>query len=120
MHRRNPGAELREQVAVSLYVFDVLEIDGRSLLWDTYNARREVLVELGLDVLGHAPASGDMYAEGRQQLDVLIGQLAGASAKRATLLTAAALLCAWETKADTHTWRQRSEQTQRYLGQMQT
>jgi ParB family chromosome partitioning protein len=72
------------------------------------------------DLLGHTPTTGDMYTESRQQLDMLITQIATASAKRATLLTAAALLCAWEAKTDTHTWRQQSEQTRRYLTLMQT
>ncbi|MBN9103139.1 ParB N-terminal domain-containing protein [Pseudonocardia sp. 73-21] len=72
------------------------------------------------ELVGHTPTAGDMYSVGRQQLDELVEQVATASAKRATLLTAAALLCAWEAKTDTHTWRQRSEQTRRYLTQMQS
>jgi ParB family chromosome partitioning protein len=50
------------------------------------------------ELLGHTPNAGDMYAEGRQQLDVLVGQIATASGKRATLLTVGALLCAWEAQ----------------------
>ncbi|WP_296377712.1 MULTISPECIES: non-homologous end-joining DNA ligase [unclassified Pseudonocardia] len=50
MHVRAPGPELRA-VAVSFSVFDVLELDGRSLLRETYDVRREVLRGLGLDGL---------------------------------------------------------------------
>lgn len=48
MHLRSPAAELRERVPVSFYVFDVLELDGARLLAEPYDARREVLLGLGL------------------------------------------------------------------------
>ncbi len=49
MHLRHPGAEMVERVPVLLYVFDVLEVDGRPLLRETYDVRREQLTALGLD-----------------------------------------------------------------------
>jgi len=71
------------------------------------------------ELLGHDPTAGDMYGEGRRQLGVLIEQVTTVSAKRATLLTVAALLCAWEAKTGPHTWRQQTDETRRYLTQMQ-
>ncbi|MFC4943796.1 hypothetical protein [Pseudonocardia sp. GCM10023141] len=50
---------------------------------------------------------------------MIIEQLAAATPKRVTLLIAAALLCAWEAKTGTHTWRQQAPETARYPGQMQ-
>jgi hypothetical protein len=41
---------------------------------------------------------------------VVIGRVA----KRATLITAEALLFAWETKTGKHTWRQQSDETRRH------
>ena len=84
MHLRHPGAELREQVPVSLYVFDVLEVGGSALLRETYDARRERLRELGLDTLpgiSVPPSFDDLPAA--QLLDVAREhRLEGVVAKR--------------------------------------
>ncbi|WP_098958217.1 DNA ligase D [Pseudonocardia sp. N23] len=48
MHVRNPPAALRAEVPVQLYVFDVLRVGERSLVRETYDDRREVLLGLGL------------------------------------------------------------------------
>jgi len=49
MHIRVPDLALLARVPVSLYVFDLLEVDGRQLLQEPYDLRRERLLELGLD-----------------------------------------------------------------------
>ncbi len=46
MHVQRPGRELLEQVPVSYLVFDLLHLDGRSLLRQTYDDRRAALLEL--------------------------------------------------------------------------
>jgi bifunctional non-homologous end joining protein LigD len=51
MHVRAPSEALRTRVPVRLYVFDLLSLDGESLLHQTYDARRARLLELGLDSL---------------------------------------------------------------------
>lgn len=48
MHLRHPAPELVARVPVALYVFDLLELDGRRLLREPYDARRERLDTLGL------------------------------------------------------------------------
>jgi bifunctional non-homologous end joining protein LigD len=48
MHVRSPSPELQAAVPVQLYLFDVLEVDGESLLREPYDTRRERLLELGL------------------------------------------------------------------------
>jgi bifunctional non-homologous end joining protein LigD len=48
MHLRRPSAGLAAAVPVHYLVFDVLHIDGRSLLHDPYAQRRAVLEDLGL------------------------------------------------------------------------
>ncbi|QNG55457.1 DNA ligase [Pseudonocardia petroleophila] len=48
MHLRHPAPEVVERVPVALYVFDLLEIDGESLLREPYDVRRGRLDELGL------------------------------------------------------------------------
>jgi bifunctional non-homologous end joining protein LigD len=49
MHVRQPSDELVAAVPVMLYVFDLLSVDGRSLLAVPYRQRRERLAELGLN-----------------------------------------------------------------------
>jgi len=49
MHVQHPGAALLGKVPVSYLVFDVLDIDGTSLLTTTYDERRVALEDLGLD-----------------------------------------------------------------------
>jgi bifunctional non-homologous end joining protein LigD len=41
--RRRPGAELRERYPIRLFAFDLLHLDGTSLLRRTYSERRRVL-----------------------------------------------------------------------------
>jgi ParB family chromosome partitioning protein len=65
------------------------------------------------ELLDHGSTTGEVYGAGREQLEVIIEQVAAAAPKRITML------CAWETKTGTHTWRQQSAETARYLGQMQ-
>ena len=49
MHVRGPSAELQTAVPVQLLVFDLLELDGDSLLHRSYDERRAVLDGLDLD-----------------------------------------------------------------------
>lgn len=49
MHIRRPPAELVARIPVSYLVFDVLLLDGTSLLGEPYDRRRAVLDGLGLD-----------------------------------------------------------------------
>jgi bifunctional non-homologous end joining protein LigD len=49
MHVRRPPAELVARIPVSYLVFDVLALDGRSLLAEPYDRRRDVLDGLALD-----------------------------------------------------------------------
>jgi bifunctional non-homologous end joining protein LigD len=46
MHVRHPSAELRARLPVSFYAFDVLHLDGSSLLAAPYDERRERLATL--------------------------------------------------------------------------
>jgi bifunctional non-homologous end joining protein LigD len=46
MHVRHPTPELRAHIPVSFYAFDLLHLDGRSLLAATYDERRAQLAEL--------------------------------------------------------------------------
>src|SRR6185312_13069463 len=46
MHVRHPSAELRARLPVSFYAFDVLHLDGESLLADSYDDRRARLAAL--------------------------------------------------------------------------
>jgi bifunctional non-homologous end joining protein LigD len=49
MHVRSPGADLVARVPTTYYVFDVLDLDGGSLLGESYERRREVLADLELE-----------------------------------------------------------------------
>jgi bifunctional non-homologous end joining protein LigD len=49
MHVQRPPVSLRKRVPVTLLVFDLLHVDGRSLLCAPYTSRREQLEELALD-----------------------------------------------------------------------
>ena len=84
MHVRAPGAELRERVPVSLYLFDVLVVDGRRLLGEPFDVRREQLVGLGLDGLaGVAVPPSFTDVTGAQLLEVArTHRLEGVVAKR--------------------------------------
>ena len=48
MHVRSPAPELVERIPVSYVVFDLLHLDGRTLLRESYDRRRSLLDELGL------------------------------------------------------------------------
>ncbi|PSL51574.1 bifunctional non-homologous end joining protein LigD [Saccharothrix carnea] len=48
MHVARPGDDLLTRVPVVYYVFDLLHVDGRSLLGAPYAERRQELAELGL------------------------------------------------------------------------
>jgi bifunctional non-homologous end joining protein LigD len=48
MHVRSPAPELVERIPVSYVVFDLLHLDGRTLLRESYDRRRSDLEELGL------------------------------------------------------------------------
>ncbi len=82
MHVRSPGAALRRAAPVQLLVFDLLHVDGRSLLDETYDDRRAALD--ALDLPGerwHVPAS--FPSGGRALLDATRAQgLEGVVAKR--------------------------------------
>jgi bifunctional non-homologous end joining protein LigD len=49
MHVRSPSRELVGRVPISYYVFDLLDLDGRRLLPQSYQQRRELLAELKLE-----------------------------------------------------------------------
>lgn len=51
MHLRHPSPEVLAQVPVVFYVFDLLHLDGRSLLAESYDVRRAQLAALGLDAV---------------------------------------------------------------------
>lgn len=53
MHVRAPTGDLVARVPVLLYVFDVLDLHGRSLLGETYDDRRAELEALHLDGVPH-------------------------------------------------------------------
>lgn len=52
MHVRSPTPELLARVPASLYVFDLLELDGQPLRGETYERRRELLAGLELEQAG--------------------------------------------------------------------
>jgi bifunctional non-homologous end joining protein LigD len=49
MHVREPSPDLVERVPVTYLVFDLLHLDGTSLINEPYDRRRELLEGLGLD-----------------------------------------------------------------------
>ncbi len=86
MHLRAPAVELQERVPVSLYVFDVLQIDGERLLSEPFDVRRERLLGLGLDVLARVAVPPSFIDVTGAQLLGVAGQhgLEGVVAKRRT------------------------------------
>ncbi|TCK26874.1 bifunctional non-homologous end joining protein LigD [Pseudonocardia endophytica] len=84
MNLTRPSAELREQVPVTLVVFDLLHHDGEDLVRVPYERRREALLELGLDEHGgvYVPPSFTGIS-GEQMLSAVDAQgLEGVVAKR--------------------------------------
>jgi bifunctional non-homologous end joining protein LigD len=83
-HVRAPAVQLRERVPVSLYVFDLLEVDGQRLLGEPDDARRKRLLALRLQDLpevGVPPSFTDVT--GAQLLEVARAhRLEGVVAKR--------------------------------------
>ncbi len=57
MHVGHPSDRLRTVTPVMLLAFDVLHVDGQSLLDEPYDLRREVLTELGLTGRCEVPAA---------------------------------------------------------------
>ena len=86
MHVRAPSEALRTRVPVRLYVFDLLSVDGESLLHQTYDTRRARLLELGLESLDRIdvpPSITDL--PGGQALEIARAHgLEGVVAKRRT------------------------------------
>jgi bifunctional non-homologous end joining protein LigD len=114
MHVRPPSPQLRARVPVRLYLFDLLEIDGASLLREPYDTRRARLLDLGLDAqpsVSVPPAFTDIT--GTQLLDIARthglegivakrrssryepGRRSPAWIKTALLTTLEVLLCGW-------------------------
>ncbi len=83
MHVRDPRhlAQLINQVPVSVRLFDILQLDGKSLLEATYDERREVLESLELaDPFWEIPQT---YTDGEEALDLSASTgLEGVVAKR--------------------------------------
>jgi bifunctional non-homologous end joining protein LigD len=59
MQVRGPKPQLRDRVPVTACLFDLIELDGRSLIEESYDLRRALLMDLGLHELPliSAPAS---------------------------------------------------------------
>ena len=70
------------------------------------------------ELLGLSSDADTAWGAGAREIDQLVHQVPGHSPKRAIILTAALLLAAWEAKTGTHTWRNPTAETRRYLGQM--
>ena len=82
MHVRHPTPELRARIPVSFYVFDLLHLDGRSLLAATYDERRAQLAELVPSGRVFVPPSFPEF-DGAQLLEIAGGHgLEGVVAKR--------------------------------------
>ncbi|MQA08159.1 MAG: DNA ligase [Pseudonocardiaceae bacterium] len=85
MHERSPSEELRRDVPVTYYVFDVLVLNGKSVLDEPFEHRRELLEELDLDDITRRVRVPPCYpdVDGQQMLDVARSHgLEGVLAKR--------------------------------------
>jgi ParB family chromosome partitioning protein len=91
-----------------------------ALLSGDHVIRQAMETQHGLlrELLGLSSEEDIAWGAGVREIDQLVHQVPGHSPKRATLLTAALLLAAWEAKTGTHTWRTPTADTRRYLGQM--
>jgi bifunctional non-homologous end joining protein LigD len=82
MHVARPGAALRRSTPVQLLLFDVLHLDGQSLLDRSYDERRDLLESLGLHSDGWSVPPA-FKGGGRDVLDATRAQgLEGIVAKR--------------------------------------
>jgi bifunctional non-homologous end joining protein LigD len=82
MHVQRPSSALLAQVPVSLLLFDVLHVGGESQLSRTYDDRRSVLEDLGLDG-PHWATPPAFQGDGAAAMDVSRAQgLEGVLAKR--------------------------------------
>jgi bifunctional non-homologous end joining protein LigD len=72
MHVRAPSPWLVDRIPISYYVFDLLELDGRRLLSQSYQQRRELLAELAVDGVSPRIRVPPHYThtDGRQLLEV--------------------------------------------------
>ncbi len=72
MHVRAPSPWLVDRIPISYYVFDLLDLDGRRLLSQSYQQRRELLAELAVDGVSPRVRVPPDYTDvdGRQLLEV--------------------------------------------------
>ncbi len=72
MHVRAPSRSLVDRIPISYYVFDLLDLDGRRLLPQSYQQRRELLAELAVDGVSPLVRVPPQYTDtdGRQLLEV--------------------------------------------------
>ena len=82
MHVRHPTPELRQRIPVSFYAFDLLHLDGASLLASPYDERRALLAQLdSVPRVLVPPSYSDV--DGGQLLEIARGHgLEGVVAKR--------------------------------------
>lgn len=69
MQVATPSAQLLGRVPVRLYLFDVLELDGRAVIDQPYRRRRELLDELAID--GPAVQTPPWFTDGDRGQDLL-------------------------------------------------
>ncbi|MGH3783179.1 MAG: non-homologous end-joining DNA ligase [Pseudonocardiaceae bacterium] len=87
MHLRTPSPWLVDRIPISYYVFDLLDLDGRRLLSQGYQQRRELLAELAVDGVSPRVRVPPQYidTDGRQLLAVArLHGLEGVVGKRLT------------------------------------
>ncbi len=72
MHVRAPSPWLVDRIPISYYVFDLLDLDGRRLLPQSYQQRRELLAELAVDGVSPRVRVPPQYTDidGRQLLEL--------------------------------------------------
>ena len=84
MHVAKPSAQLLASVPVRLYLFDVLEVDGRAVTDQAYHRRRDLLDELNLS--GELVQTPPWFADAERGQDLLAAArdngLEGVVAKR--------------------------------------
>ncbi|MFY9807072.1 MAG: non-homologous end-joining DNA ligase [Pseudonocardiaceae bacterium] len=117
MHVRAPSPWLVDRIPISYYVFDLLDLDGRRLLPQSYQRRRELLAELDLEGASPRVRVPPHYldVDGRQLLEVARqhglegvvgkrlssryepGRRSPAWTKTALLRTQEVVVCGWTT-----------------------